>query len=815
MRLSKPPLPKTLSVFAKGKTIVFDFDGTIAEEVEFPAIGEPIWETIERMQACMDAGIEVVIQSCRWSEHELSTPESAAQNMVEALRWLDRYDVPYDRLVAGKPLAELYVDDKACDVHDYQRLDDMIVSLASEYPVDGSLRAALSGKYWVSPSGKVFDAGTEHGTWPFRDQSWKKEPNAKKVALAIKSHPKSADQEEVGLNALAGNGWVRVFDSSLSGDIKTLPIMKSFVKEKYIPEDREAIINVEFDGAEAWEGTALEFMSFAVPKTPDATPAHEFMRHLKKYTADPHDDFDEGSRVLDVGAGGHVGIEAVPVNDNEIHVHRIYPGTASKKPDLHRAMAIDWLNEAADKFGVLIIEANARHLVEATSNDLDLEDEADAVAQELRSKHPGLTLDYHYDDRHGTLIVSRIVVPRDKRGQGIGTEVMNRLIEFAKTKGLKTALTPEPIGERGSKERLRKFYKGFGFKKNKDPRVSESMMASQKVKAGGDEHSYGCLMVDFPEDISKEVIAWTKENVSDELLYTDPEKPTDYGRESHVHTTVNYGLDPKMDRDEIKKFLGLVEGPIKVKLGKISKFDPEKYDVIKIEVESPSLHEMHNKIKDSLGVPGETYPEYKPHLTLAYVKKGMGDDLIGEEPFAGLEFDLTKFDYSCPPKPGAKDKHTKYDLNTLKAHLMANTDSDGGPWVVRYGGGYPKKKHLYTTETFSNRAKAKQWIRNHFFHEDATIVPASEAPDQREPRERPLRPRAAQFDDLRKAALRLIEDDPTWKSLLDNAESAQAYGQLQQSVRDARSDDELKKAWESHMDLPWEAVVSESGGRRK
>jgi uncharacterized protein with gpF-like domain len=77
------------------------------------------------------------------------------------------------------------------------------------------------------------------------------------------------------------------------------------------------------------------------------------------------------------------------------------------------------------------------------------------------------------------------------------------------------------------------------------------------------------------------------------------------------------------------------------------------------------------------------------------------------------------------------------------------------------------------------------------------------------------RVKAAQFDDLRKAALRLIEDDPAWKSLIKAPDSAQAYGNMQQALRDARSEEELQAAWEAHMDMPWEAVVAEAGGRKK
>ena len=119
-------------------------------------------------------------------------------------------------------------------------------------------------------------------------------------------------------------------------------------------------------------------------------------------------------------------------------------------------------------------------MIKISIRDLGLEEEVDAFAQTLRDKYPGIILDYHFDDRHGILVVSRIVVPKDKRNQGIGKSVMQSLMDFAKSKGLKTALTPTP--EYGSsKERLNKFYKGFGFKNNKDMSISEKMIASLRL----------------------------------------------------------------------------------------------------------------------------------------------------------------------------------------------------------------------------------------------------------------------------------------------------------------------------------------------
>jgi len=164
-KMNKAVKGTLLAVRAGRKSIIFDFDGTISEELEFPEIGSPRWDVVERMQFAMDAGLEVVIQSCRWSEHELNSTEEAAYNLVIAKEWLDAYEIPYDRLVGGKPLGELYVDDKACHVNDLQRLDDMIMSMASEHPVDGSLKVKAEDNklFWVTPDKEVirFDEG-EH-----------------------------------------------------------------------------------------------------------------------------------------------------------------------------------------------------------------------------------------------------------------------------------------------------------------------------------------------------------------------------------------------------------------------------------------------------------------------------------------------------------------------------------------------------------------------------------------------------------------------------------------------------------------------------
>ena len=89
------------------------------------------------------------------------------------------------------------------------------------------------------------------------------------------------------------------------------------------------------------------------------------------------------------------------------------------------------------------------------------------------------------DTRHG-IELSRIVVPKEKRGEGIGSEFMSDLISHADRKGKRIVLTPAKDFGASSVERLKEFYKRHGFVenkgKNKDFAISHAMyrMPAQK-----------------------------------------------------------------------------------------------------------------------------------------------------------------------------------------------------------------------------------------------------------------------------------------------------------------------------------------------
>lgn len=92
-------------------------------------------------------------------------------------------------------------------------------------------------------------------------------------------------------------------------------------------------------------------------------------------------------------------------------------------------------------------------------------------------------VDIDYSEGKKIIKLHRIVVPKEKRGQGIGSKAIKHLHEYADKKGKLVALTPsKDFG--GSVSRLKKFYKSHGYVenkgKNRDFSHTESMYRKTK-----------------------------------------------------------------------------------------------------------------------------------------------------------------------------------------------------------------------------------------------------------------------------------------------------------------------------------------------
>lgn len=128
---------------------------------------------------------------------------------------------------------------------------------------------------------------------------------------------------------------------------------------------------------------------------------------------------------------------------------------------------------------------------------------------------------------------------------------------------------------------------------------------------------YGCLMAKIIESQAKKIIEFGKRIISDEILYTEG---SEFGREGTPHVTIKYGFNPDLTELEIRRILKGIS-PFMLNTKKLSLFDNNpKYDVVKFDVESPILIKIRRACEQF--PTQDDYPEYHPHLTLAYIEKG-------------------------------------------------------------------------------------------------------------------------------------------------------------------------------------------------
>ena len=134
--------------------------------------------------------------------------------------------------------------------------------------------------------------------------------------------------------------------------------------------------------------------------------------------------------------------------------------------------------------------------------------------------------------------------------------------------------------------------------------------------------TYGanCAMLyfDFP------AMATLHQAIRPEDIYT-VESNEGYGLEEEPHCTLLYGLHPEVSVDQVTSKL---DG---IKFGEcvahnLSLFENDKYDVLKFDMEGDNLHNANKALTE---LPYTTdYPDYMPHMTVAYLKPGKGSEYL-------------------------------------------------------------------------------------------------------------------------------------------------------------------------------------------
>ncbi len=113
--------------YKKKKTIAVDFDGTLCQYA-FPGIGEQTESQKKLMQKLIslrESGHKLILYTCRGDNEEYPC-------LSDAIEWCKTNGLEFDSInenIAGfnkksgpspKPVADLYIDDKAVNVSDWQ-----------------------------------------------------------------------------------------------------------------------------------------------------------------------------------------------------------------------------------------------------------------------------------------------------------------------------------------------------------------------------------------------------------------------------------------------------------------------------------------------------------------------------------------------------------------------------------------------------------------------------------------------------------------------------------------------------------------------
>lgn len=91
-------------------------------------------------------------------------------------------------------------------------------------------------------------------------------------------------------------------------------------------------------------------------------------------------------------------------------------------------------------------------------------------------------IDFNLSQYGNQATLGKVVIPKELRGQGLGTEFMNALTQAADADGAQLALTPSNhFG--GNKARLVEFYKRFGFVPNKGRNIDFTINEAMRREA--------------------------------------------------------------------------------------------------------------------------------------------------------------------------------------------------------------------------------------------------------------------------------------------------------------------------------------------
>ena len=162
------------------------------------------------------------------------------------------------------------------------------------------------------------------------------------------------------------------------------------------------------------------------------------------------------------------------------------------------------------------------------------------------------------------------------------------------------------------------------------------------IEPGKIQRNYSSVQLNLPVALANEITSWGYKTIPERSIFSDPDNPS-FGRENNMHITVLNGIETVSENLVSSLFKG--RNSFEVKLGNMSLFNNNAFDVLKIEVCSLDLHDLNSILVRNLDVV-QNYPDYIPHVTIAYLKKDKGRDYVGCQKFSERKFEVNKLIFS-------------------------------------------------------------------------------------------------------------------------------------------------------------------------
>lgn len=234
------------------------------------------------------------------------------------------------------------------------------------------------------------------------------------------------------------------------------------------------------------------------------------------------------------------------------------------------------------------------------------------------------------------------VTPSSVFGQGVDTE--GRYNPYGKVDSVDTGKN-FPVGDgsrTGRREDSTEAEAETSYERNQRLRAEREDEESSGGVDGADNadaDSYGCILVRLPRDAADSIFR-LQARIADEDFAPD-------GPETNPHVTVLYGLedDTPTRIQQVVRENGL--RPFTLRLGRLSYFSADEFDVLKIDVPDLSIRGLHNIFAERLEHV-QTYPQYMPHITVAYVLPGTAEKYVGLPHDESQTFIADHVTYSTP-----------------------------------------------------------------------------------------------------------------------------------------------------------------------